>query len=65
MISAHSNLFGNSVNTTPMIIIGNPGDEGIVEISDIIISTQGQVPWAILVQWNIKDSPGHQGESGM
>ena len=42
--------------------VGNPGELGTVEISDIVFETQGPCPGAILVEWNIKQAtPGHAG----
>jgi glucan 1,3-beta-glucosidase len=42
--------------------LGNPGDIGSVEISDIVFETQGPCPGAILVEWNIKQAtPGGAG----
>ncbi|KZS93669.1 pectin lyase-like protein [Sistotremastrum niveocremeum HHB9708] len=45
------------------IQVGLPGQTGIVEISDIIITTRGPTPGAILVEWNVGQST--QGSAGV
>lgn len=37
----------------PVIQIGQPGDTGFFEWSDMIVSTQGSTPGATLIEWNI------------
>lgn len=45
-----------------MLQVGKPGDVGAVEMQDLIFTTVGPTPGAILVEWNIKaDSPGSAG----
>lgn len=42
-----------------MFQVGYPGQVGDVEMQDLIFTTKGQTPGAVLVQWNIKASaPG-------
>lgn len=65
VLAATGSAFGDLNNPVTMIKVGNPGDEGIVEISDILFSHKGQVPGAILVEWNIRDPAGQQGASAM
>jgi hypothetical protein len=43
--------------------VGNPGDIGAVEISDLVITTTGGSAGAIGIEWNIKQSA--QGSAGM
>ncbi|XP_021952735.1 probable glucan endo-1,3-beta-glucosidase ARB_02077 [Folsomia candida] len=43
-------------NPLPMLKVGNPGDVGTVEITDLFFASKGAQPGAILVQWNIKQS---------
>lgn len=41
------------------------GDAGVVEISDILFTTQGPTPGVVLVEWNAQDSsPGSAGMWG-
>jgi len=63
VLSASGKFFQNPENPQPMIRVGNPGDTGNVEMSDLLFSHEGQVPGAILVEWNIKES--FQGSAGM
>ena len=42
--------------------VGNPGEVGSVEMSELVFETRGPCPGAIMVQWNIKgSSPGATG----
>lgn len=53
-------------NPKAMLSVGNPGDVGEVEMQDLMFTTKGATPGAILVQWNIKASkPGSAGIWGM
>ena len=65
VLAATGAAFGDMSNPIPMLKIGNAGDQGVVEISDILFSHKGQVPGAILVQWNIRDPDGQQGASAL
>lgn len=47
---------------TAVVQVGRPGEAGNVEMSDIVIATQGSQPGALLIEWNL-DSPGEP--SGM
>ena len=45
-----------------MLQVGNPGDVGSVEMQDLIFTTKGPTPGAVLVRWNIKaDKKGSAG----
>ncbi|KAI0341762.1 exo-beta-1,3-glucanase [Trametopsis cervina] len=55
--------FANVTKPTVMVQVGAPGSSGIMEITDIIFSTRGPAPGAIVVEWNI-NSP-IQGGAGM
>jgi glucan 1,3-beta-glucosidase len=45
--------FNDMSRPSPVIKIGNVGDTGRVELSDLIISTQGQQMGAVLIEYNI------------
>ena len=60
---ATGTTFSDQLNPQPMWQIGNPGDVGTVEISDIVFEVKGPAPGAILVQWNIQQDGG--GNAGM
>ncbi|CAO3660642.1 unnamed protein product [Umbelopsis ramanniana] len=65
VLAASGSAFSSASNPTPMLKIGNSGDTGTAELSDLLFSTKGPQPGAILVQWNIHDPSGTQGASGM
>lgn len=49
-----------------MLSVGDPGDVGDVEMQDLMFTTIGMTPGAVLVEWNIKASkPGSAGIWGM
>lgn len=62
---ASGSAFSSETSPVPMLQVGNAGDSGVAELSDLIFSTKGAQPGAILVQWNIRDPSGSQGVSGM
>ncbi|EHL02584.1 putative Glucan 1,3-beta-glucosidase [Glarea lozoyensis 74030] len=53
LIMAGGNAFKDQANPKPVFRVGNPGDTGSVEISDLIFETLGPQPGAILMQWNL------------
>lgn len=55
--------FADQKNPTVMVRAGEPGSEGILEITDIIFATRGPAPGAIVVEWNIHSDI--QGGAGM
>ncbi|MCJ1436590.1 hypothetical protein MMC27_005970 [Xylographa pallens] len=63
VIMASGKSFSDMTNPKPVFQVGQPGDVGAVEMSDLIFSTQGSAPGAILVEWNVGASS--QGSSGM
>lgn len=54
--------FSDPNKPTPVFQIGQPGDVGAVEISDIIFETKGPNGGAIMIEWNLASD---QGKSGM
>ena len=55
--------FGDQMHPIPMLQIGGKGDVGAVELSDLVLSTKGPAPGAILMEWNVASSA--QGSTGM
>ncbi|KAJ7739000.1 pectate lyase superfamily protein-domain-containing protein [Mycena metata] len=55
--------FGDQKNPRPVIQVGNPGDVGQVEMSDLIITTVGGSAGAIGIEWNL--DAGSQGAAGL
>ena len=45
--------FSDPSNPRPVVQIGKPGDVGFVEMSDIIVSTQGPTAGAIIIEYNL------------
>ncbi|KAJ5161775.1 hypothetical protein N7492_007167 [Penicillium capsulatum] len=63
MIMAHGSKFQDEKNPVPALQIGQKGDTGSVEMSDLVIVTKGPAPGAILMEWNVAGS--EQGSAGM
>ncbi|KAI9738277.1 MAG: hypothetical protein M1834_008775 [Cirrosporium novae-zelandiae] len=45
-------------NPIPVVQVGKPGESGIIQWSDMIVSTQGSQPGAVLIEWNLEASEG-------
>jgi len=65
LIMASGSAFSDQSRPTPVFQVGQVGDTGSVEMSDLLFETQGPQPGAILVEWNVADPSGQQGSSGM
>ena len=63
VIMSSGAFFANINAPQPVIKVGNTGDSGTVEMSDLIVSTQGSQPGAVLIQWNLASSTANP--SGM
>ncbi|KAF8518904.1 glycoside hydrolase family 55 protein [Gautieria morchelliformis] len=48
--------FQSQESPKPVVQVGAPGSTGTMEITDIIFSTRGPTPGAIVVEWNVKGS---------
>ncbi|KAM7211124.1 glucan-beta-glucosidase [Rhypophila decipiens] len=54
--------FGDLQNPKVMVKVGNRGDIGTMEITDILFSVRGATAGAIMVEWNVAESsPGAAG----
>ena len=53
VIMSSGSYFGDMSNPKPVVRIGNPGDHGSIEWSDMIVSTQGAQAGAILIEYNL------------
>lgn len=54
-----SGSYFNNINAPQVVVqIGNAGDSGTVEWSDMIVSTQGAQAGAILIRWNLASPAG-------
>lgn len=58
VIMATGSKFSNINSPVPVIQVGRSGDTGSVEWSDMMISTQGSAPGAVLIEWNLAASRG-------
>ncbi|KAJ5961287.1 Exo-1-3-beta-D-glucanase [Penicillium vulpinum] len=63
MLMAHGEKFANQAKPVPVFQVGQRGETGSVEMSDLIITTKGPAPGAILMEWNVAGSS--QGSAGM
>ncbi|KAF7595626.1 hypothetical protein BBP40_005374 [Aspergillus hancockii] len=55
LLMAHGAKFADENNPIPMLQVGQVGDTGSVEITDLALQTKGPAPGAILMQWNVAD----------
>ncbi|OQU98717.1 hypothetical protein CLAIMM_04458 [Cladophialophora immunda] len=63
VIMGSGGWFADMNQPFPVLRVGQPGEKGSVELSDLIISTQGSTPGAILIEYNLA-SPSNS-PSGM
>ena len=53
ILMATGTVFGDQTNPKPVFQVGQPGQSGTVEMSDLVFEVKGNVPGAIIVEWNI------------
>ncbi|KAJ3111779.1 hypothetical protein HK100_002560 [Physocladia obscura] len=63
IIIASGTAFQNAAAPIPVWQVGQSGQTGNVEISDLIFETLGPQPGAILIEWNVQQSS--QGSAGL
>jgi glucan 1,3-beta-glucosidase len=56
VIMSSGAFFSHMSDPQPVVEVGQPGEKGTVEWSDMIVSTQGAQAGAILIQWNLDSS---------
>lgn len=62
MAGGAASKFTDMNNPRPMLQVGQAGDKGAVEMSDLLLSTQGPQPGAVLLEWNVAGTaPGAAG----
>ena len=54
-IMATGQFFGSKATPQVMVRVGNAGDVGIIEISDILFTVQGSTAGCVLMEWNVKE----------
>ncbi|KAG6888038.1 hypothetical protein C0995_010954 [Termitomyces sp. Mi166 len=64
VISGSGTNFQDAENPQVVVRVGEPGSQGILEITDMIFSTVGPAPGAIVVEWNVRQPAGFQGGAG-
>ncbi|KAI3194501.1 CAZyme family GH55 [Penicillium roqueforti] len=62
-IMATGDKFEDVKNPRVAVKVGKKGDEGIVEIQDLLFTVSGPTAGAVLVEWNIREST--QGSAGL
>ncbi|KAJ7507380.1 exo-beta-1,3-glucanase [Mycena galericulata] len=60
-ILASGSAFSDATNPTPVLKVGQVGDSGGVEISDIVISTTAGSAGAVGIEWNVQGDAGKVG----
>ncbi|MCJ1329567.1 hypothetical protein MMC10_006247 [Thelotrema lepadinum] len=63
IILADGPSFSDASNPKAVWQVGQPGDVGNVEMSDLVFETAGPAPGAILIEWNVAGQS--QGSAGM
>lgn len=56
VIMSSGSFFNDMNNPKPVVRVGSAGLSGLVEWSDMIVSTQGTQAGAILIEWNLASS---------
>lgn len=64
-IMSSGSLFNDASNPKPVFQVGEPGEEGVVEISDLLLQTQGPAAGAVLMEWNIRYATRRQTKNQM
>ncbi|PWW76933.1 Glycoside Hydrolase Family 55 protein [Tuber magnatum] len=65
LILANGDAFKDVNNPVPVFKVGQEGDTGVVEMSELVFETRGPQPGAILMEWNSRDPVGQQGVNGL
>ncbi|KAL8392079.1 hypothetical protein RB595_002325 [Gaeumannomyces hyphopodioides] len=61
-ISGSGSRFADAANPQPVVMVGRPGERGVAQLSDLLISAADVLPGAILAQVNMAgDRPGDVG----
>ncbi|TPX12378.1 uncharacterized protein E0L32_007025 [Thyridium curvatum] len=54
LIMAKGAAFQDQANPRPVFQVGQPGDVGGVEMSDLMFETVGPQPGAVMIEWNVE-----------
>lgn len=58
VIMATGSVWSSITKPIPVVQIGKSGESGFVEWSDMMVSTSGSTPGAVLVEWNLAATSG-------
>ncbi|KAJ5606538.1 CAZyme family GH55 [Penicillium lagena] len=58
VIMASGSAWSSITDPVPVVQVGTSGQSGHVEWSDMIVSTQGSAPGAVLIEWNLDADSG-------
>ncbi|KAJ5814612.1 CAZyme family GH55 [Penicillium riverlandense] len=58
VIMASGSTWSSITKPVPVVQVGTSGQSGHVEWSDMIVSTQGSAPGAVLIEWNLDADSG-------
>lgn len=61
LIMATGEKFSNPSELRPVVKVGEAGETGSVEMSDLMLETMGPAPGATLLQWNLNGAAGANG----
>lgn len=61
-IMASGSNFQNPAKPLVMVQVGQTGDSGVIEISDMLFTVNGPTSGAILVEWNVHESTQGSGK---
>ncbi|KIY68777.1 glycoside hydrolase family 55 protein [Cylindrobasidium torrendii FP15055 ss-10] len=65
VLAGKGEAFQDMENPKVVFKVGESGDKGVTEISNIIFQTIGPAAGAIVVEWNVAEPDGVQGGAGM
>ncbi|KAG8220683.1 glycoside hydrolase family 55 protein [Butyriboletus roseoflavus] len=65
VILAGGSNFQSQGNPRVVVQAGTSGSQDVLEISDMVFSTAGPTPGAIVLEWNVHDPSGQQGAAGL
>ncbi|KAE9406732.1 exo-beta-1,3-glucanase [Gymnopus androsaceus JB14] len=65
VIAGSGSAFEDQANPEVVVQVGAQGSQGILEITDIIFTTVGPTPGAIVVEWNVQEPAGTSAGAGL
>jgi len=57
--------FNDAANPVPVFQVGKPGEKGVAQLVDLLFTTEGPLPGAKVVEWNMADPINAPGSAGM